>query len=507
MSLKHPGVSPRYHTADEPLWLLIEGAERPLCFEFPPHAHTNLIVGSSSKAAVRVPGSPPVACFIERDGSSIWLTPAALDVEVRLDHLTVSAKQRLFTQSVLELAGTKLKLTVRDTPPTLRADALQGPVATVTIEPCPVNPTSPAGQAPSPPSMLSLKTVELSPMFRPPEPDGAPVAPPETKLQPRPQPSAPVRFTVKTVELAPLEGSPTQVTAPETPAVAEAAVKFDPHRTIEIAPVREPLAPSSSKLKDVKAPLVPVVTSPQAPLVKVLSDTTEFEVPVMMTPSKPARDVRETSRENEAAAAMPSSPKAKAVVAPERPEQVASVSSAPVKQLARGGLLERLGLLAKARPVLVLGSAALGALVLVLFFASVAKLLAPKASAGTQAQPVEARRAPAASASVVASTMPTLEAARPIDARNPTASEPVASVPIALTQTVAAGPAPADVSPAVGHLFAGRLVEAEHSYRELASRYPAEPAFQSIARILARRSSPACRGASPSKSSCPSVKP
>lgn len=119
-----PNPPNRYNPADEPLWLVVQRDDRTNCFEFPPHTHKAIVVGSCSNSDVRISGIAPVAFFLEREGTSIWLTPAYAEAELRLDTLKVEGKRRIYTHGLVELADIELRLRVRDTPPTLRGDGL-----------------------------------------------------------------------------------------------------------------------------------------------------------------------------------------------------------------------------------------------------------------------------------------------------------------------------------------------------------------------------------------------
>jgi hypothetical protein len=65
----------------------------------------------------------------------------------------------------------------------------------------------------------------------------------------------------------------------------------------------------------------------------------------------------------------------------------------------------------------------------------------------------------------------------------------------------------AEVASAVSDLAAGRDAQARTEYTRLAARSPENPAYESLATLLARAASPECEKAKPGTSTaCPEVK-
>ncbi|HEY5961079.1 MAG TPA: hypothetical protein VIV60_31195, partial [Polyangiaceae bacterium] len=97
------------------------------------------------------------------------------------------------------------------------------------------------------------------------------------------------------------------------------------------------------------------------------------------------------------------------------------------------------------------------------------------------------------------------------DRPSPVASKPLGPTagPQARDTKSAAAATERDVTAglAMGHLFAGRLPEAEHAYRELLARYPEDNTYAHVVRILARHNGPDCRPGNPIAKACPTVKP
>jgi hypothetical protein len=89
----------------------------------------------------------------------------------------------------------------------------------------------------------------------------------------------------------------------------------------------------------------------------------------------------------------------------------------------------------------------------------------------------------------------------------PIAPAGAASEPAPTNAVVQAMAPDANASIAVGHLFAGRLAEAEQAYRELAQHNPDDATYPVLARILTRRNRAECRATGTAKNLCPMVKP
>jgi hypothetical protein len=237
--------------------------------------------------------------------------------------------------------------------------------------------------------------------------------------------------------------------------------KPDLYRTIEIAPVGRPIR----------------------------SETTDFELPTLHQRLEAvAPNTRDDSHDQPSSNTenwFQSNDTTRPVNSPPVPTRVRK------RQLLTTSL-EQLGILAKKRPLLVFGGTIAGAFVFVMFLAGITRILVP--NAGHQPRRVVTRTVEKPQITVpqaIASSNPTTPIAAPTEAAAPSSAT-------ASTE---------DIVPAVGHLFAGRLPEAEQAYRELSRKFPNEPAFQSLTRVLARKNGTNCRLANSSKAACPSVKP
>lgn len=308
---------------------------------------------------------------------------------------------------------------------------------------------------------------------------------------------------------------------------AKSEPKIDPYRTIEIAPIRSSEPTPQTPTNRPKLQTLRQTTTIQLGCGGPPSETTDFDVPVVKPTVEQPVIGGSSAATLGAEAALPRQDRRPMIVKAPAPAQDAPVGSDPwfqergsdrpvsTSSAAKVGrrrpslsvALEKLGLRAKRQPVLVFGGAAIGSLVLVLFFAGAAKVLSPHSGPKTE-------RVMAARPTVTGTGTPSVSSkASTREPANETAAAPSAAVqtpipaeakPEDVPAAIAATP---DVAPAVGHLFAGRLPEAEQAYRDLATKFPGEPAFQSASRILARKNGPNCRGANSSKTACPSVKP
>lgn len=212
------------------------------------------------------------------------------------------------------------------------------------------------------------------------------------------------------------------------------------------------------------------------------------------------------------------------------------VRSASVSALRRhtnegpNSALRRLGLLTKRYPVGVFGGAVVVSLLVGVFLVGFSQIVGLSlgskrgsvASSGeVPSASIASVRRPAASVVAAVAVERSLVVAPAACAapRSPAVPIPSVDALAAATPNVgkqvgqvaapvesAASPDP-EIAAAMGHLFAGRLPEAEHAYRTLSQRYPQDRAFGTVARLLARRNGPDCRPGSLQQKSCPTVKP
>lgn len=331
--------------------------------------------------------------------------------------------------------------------------------------------------------------------------------------------AATVVLTTKTLIVVDQSLHGTEQLIPETSGPHEIATakntgRLDPFRTIEIAAIRSSdLVPAHSKNHSRLEDLRQTVTI-ELGNVRKGGDTTDFEVPVV---KHPAQALAVTDSVQTATVDSFKSPPACGQVAASPPN--ASLTSEPrgknhgsAKPLTNSfdaantarnfpslmATLEKLGLLAMRRPWVVLTSAAAGSFLLMMLMIGVVRHLG-HGEARPSRHVVTAQSAPLAA---------NVQSANYNRAAPPVGSTQSQSVTLARSVV-----APAalllvpDTLPAIGHLFSGRLPEAEQAYRELATNFPDDLAFRAASKILGRRNSPTCRIPNSPSISCPSVKP
>lgn len=107
-------------TSNEPLWLIVERDGKSTSYEFPPGGDdTTVVVGSSERAQVRTVGAAPIAFYVERVENELCITSCYLGSDLFIDGRVVSGRRTIVGRATVEVAGARLVLTARDSPPTL----------------------------------------------------------------------------------------------------------------------------------------------------------------------------------------------------------------------------------------------------------------------------------------------------------------------------------------------------------------------------------------------------
>lgn len=288
---------------------------------------------------------------------------------------------------------------------------------------------------------------------------------------------------------------------------SKSSAKIDPFRTIEIGPIRLSEPTPAEETAQPKLETLRQTTTIQIGT-NLGGETTDFDVPVASpTVAQPGTGTASSAPTSPNDAPRLQERRPMIVKAPAPAPQESFESNVPKRLPSLATALEKLGLRAKRQPVLVFGGAAIASFVLVLFFIGVAKMLSPHPTPRTERAVAAQATTTQTSARAERSTIPVGAAATEIAATGSAAPQPPVPAEAKSEDVPAAIAAPPDVAPAVGHLFSGRLPEAEQAYRDLATKFPKEPVFHSAARILARKNSPNCRGVNLTKTACPSVKP
>lgn len=448
--------SPRLQDQNaEPLWLTVRWDDCPeRCFELPPNKHRAIVVGSAPDADIRIEEAAPVAFFIERDDHGVWLTPAYADEALRIDTRKLDKRRRLYLSSVVEISNTKLRLRLRDTPPTLRGDALaKSPYGELDIDK--VFEEYDVAREHAVTTEISRSSIMAA------------IQQPSTTAYSREELVPPDALPTRTIEMSPFDfdklfGTELGVLEPQ-PTIELAPMRFEP-----VAPTQTPRRPQAKVLREMPA-FTRAVPRPSG-------DTTEFEMPLVPSP-QPSALTPKSGRLSSATF---------------NDESNRPVMHSHTEQPAPA-ILAQLGLLTKRRPVAVIGGAAIGTLVMTVFLVGAAQLVGGRSKSKPSARPTTVVTAVAPFASRV--LPPPATAVVSVDS---------AAVP---AQESAAGAEDPAVAAALGHLFAGRLAEAEQAYRGLSAKYPAEASYRSIALMLGRRNSADCRPDNDIKKVCPVVKP
>lgn len=498
-----PHFPPRPKSADESLWLVVGRDKRAQCFELRANIHKAIVVGSSRDADVQIPGAPPVAFFLERDGHGIWLIPAYSESELRIDAKQVYAQTRIFRRAIVEFSDARLELELRDTPPTLRTDSLRpgdGNISDpVSVASClrPNNETattiiaqstvlaamrqsvtkSLAPQKPVSPLALPTKTIEMGPIDF-----DAPFDDTTVRISANPSSTQPLEpEALPLIPAAIIDPSDTpfsdlldhSVATPPTTQIAERPSNV---KTRELGPIGSSHVHNRGKFETLRQ-TVSIQITPD----KKASDTTDFEVPMLGSPTIFGPTGAHLPENSSSPIGATNAPKFRAFL--------------PITTV-----LARLGEMTTRRPIAVLATAGMGSLVLVGFLVAVSHLIGfgryPKPSSHA------ASSVTAAATTVLAPELPR------VDLPSSTAVPSPATAPTTEAEaptTISDGDTP-ETSLAVGHLFAGRLPEAAQAYRDLATRHPNDLAFQAASRILTRRTAPTCSATNNTRTSCPSVK-
>jgi hypothetical protein len=271
--------------------------------------------------------------------------------------------------------------------------------------------------------------------------------------------------------------------------IAEQAVTQSPHSPAT------PVSLSPSRTDSIRSDLSETTQFDAAELGSAiarsgLDTTSRVDVPAL--PNARRLSVRTLGTSTEQVAVMPA-PASEQPTGPSRPPQKLST------------LLARLGVLTARHPVGVISGAAFGSIVMVVFFVGAAQLVKSHSTRG----PSAATRT-AAPSELTTPRPPNTPAKAPslgsVATPSTVASAVVARPPSSTNGTEQAGAVDPYTSVAAGHLFAGRLTEAEQAYRDLAQRHPENETYPVLARVLGRRNSGDCRTNGTSKNSCPTVK-
>ncbi|HMA92186.1 MAG TPA: hypothetical protein VKP30_05845, partial [Polyangiaceae bacterium] len=458
----NPPLSRSISTSEKSFWLLVRCDEQEHSFELPATVHRTLVIGTTRGADVSIASLPPVAFFVERVKHRVSLTPGYFSPDLKLNGNRFAHPSYLLASAVIELGRVRIELLLRESPPTER-----------------MVPLKKADRA-------SSRVAEREDAF-------ALAVSAVTARYSASELLQPAAYPTQTLEMPPFNfGDLPDEDVPSPSKPREAAM--------EELRVTTPLPRLESRGK---------------------SDTTAFDAsllkPVVAPGGVPNAEILESTAAKQAITKpQSSSPSSK------RGERVS------VGETETLTLLARLGVFTKRRPIVVVGYAALGAVVLSVFLVGVAQIAtrshryrfstaASRPVAPTQDAQAQASASPPSAGgdgSSGESKESTLLSASPPNrfagfiveqdaSAAPRVTPPIGSAAVkqaGLDQAKRPAATPDEGEPdapareghqtdrstasddpaipaAVGHLIAGRLVEAEHAYRELAQRHEAQPAY------------------------------
>jgi hypothetical protein len=474
--------------------------------------------------------------MLERDPKGVWLIPGYAGAELRLNSLRIDKPYPIYGRAVIEFEGIRLAILTRDTPPTLRGgmsewgeptlferantdapvNVSERPATTITRSSiCGLDATSEtraysrADLANIDPSVGDTKETPLM-NFEEWLDSPIPAPQPEDQFHEDTIPGGtPRRNTIRPEAPTQL---PRNVTHTIESSKTEELDAYEIRMALERL-VRQPepeaanpvdMLPPAQVFQPVSAPITPQPSSyvQQHPSGNTTThDATNLDLPMASTAGDFSATTEQPIIDKRQEATFSQTP---VTTSPETAYDVPCVQFPRSSETTSNGsrrqpLLETLGLLTKRHPVSVIGGAAIGSMFIVVFMVGVAHLL----GSGTKSEATKAMRksAPIATTATEIRKLSAPSAQPPlvpvVASTSPTAS--------AFTESVIPGNDPA-VTIATGHLFAGRLAEAESAYSELAIRHPEVPSYSIVARILTRRNSANCGSASETKKLCPTVK-
>jgi hypothetical protein len=423
-------------------------------FELPVDSERCIIVGSTLNADVRIDQIPPIAFYLEREGSGVRLTPAYADSLLRVDARRVEAPILLLGQAIVELSDCRLRLELREMPLVRFADDSTCGIA------------SAAGI----PSRVGMALVDESSRT--------------TELL-RPCGIAALRQQVTVVN------PPVRIVVPDmlpTQTVELDAVNFDEWCN----PPSD--APGATRHLDAVGSSILPVPGSSSEFSRVPAATQAYDLPIASPKLACETTVVEVSVARPPSTRTPSSARRQKIESTSESRRAAGIVYASI-----AAVLTR-------RPAVLIAGAVAGSLMLVV------SLVGPGSCRIQQpGAPTARSKGPTVIASSEAPGFGK-NATRSPEPEVPIHDQLLAYPASAIATNTAVGTAVvanADslLPIALGHLFAGRLPAAEQAYRQLAARHPEDPTYSILTRILGRCNSPDCRPASAMHGLCPTVLP
>lgn len=470
--------------------------ERDRVLEFHPGVEGARLVGSAGNADVilRQPGILPVHCYFEREGDHIWLWPGQRSAVVRVNYETISGRERLGSRTIVELGESRMQVAVLEA----EEDApLHGPFGTEVIEINAIRAAVDAFETQQVDMQAVLGALASADWERTADfsrvelaVDGV-LSSDVTDEQPT------LEFDTRTLghfgdDLTPPDASVGRA-APEWMTTTEPiprAVTAAP--TVASARVEQVIVSACIPLEpqQLAVPGVPSIAMPSSPVADLRGRESVRELD-SMTISAPAPAFWSP---------VPAAPSTGLAV---DPGDFATLSE-PIEGLSSYAELESPSNLGQAgrsaapdvrRPPFraqlarSLGTGPATIAVLALF---VALSLSALTAQVVRICPLLGSRTVISGGTAAAASAPRLPALSG-DARQQTLVAAMASSSAAPSALLAQADGDPLVAVAVGHLLMGRESDAMSAYGDLALRYPSEPAYAAISKILRRRVNPQCR--------------
>jgi len=562
--LKHPGETQAIHP---PLWLEISVARTNRVFLVRAEDERAIVVGSLLRADVHLPqqGVAPVHFHFEREGDRIWLVPT-YRAELRVNSARISEPCPIVDRATIEFLGLSLQAVVHEKDPGhgetrtgWRTGVLHGAQRGIDYLTDLPSETDPTGVALTSldrahPTSSTFDTVQVvSPRL---ELDELSVAGTESAgvREHRPDPLPPQNTerifspTFTSERLGPQgtlimdrlrfggvphldssdrrepDGIPAIDTTNRAPIIARPILAvMQTERFVTPATVGSSTAPPEPTAPSPRIRRAPSSGTEPRQTTRIYApteETTQFEIPQPVAPT-PARGVLMTASPPELerdviSARLPlEGPRcAEADADPSTPPPV----ERPVLRARFGQVpwVALLGMIAKRRPIPVAAGTLLSALVLALALVGTSRLL-PGANRAERRASQHVR--PTSEMGVTSTTATATAVPRPSApeaASSPSPAPEVVRAPLEPTSGEGekapgfkkpAGPVGSELVQAVALLQAGRYHDAASAYAALATRSPENPSYAVLARLLEKRSAPACAENGATRESCPEVKP
>lgn len=495
-------------TPDGSLWLEVRQAGRVHVFCCARDDERAIVLGSLPRADIHVAalGMAPVHLHFEREGALLLLAPS-YHAEVRVNSMLARGPVALPAHAIVEFSGLRIEVLVHSTRPK-SADT-----------PSPDIPERESGIAYIAALPTDTQTTKLA-LEAYPRVDNVQggIETSENLVDINHEALRTQRIvrgepdyqTTQVMERLQVVTDAIPVQAQQTMRMERVSPEAFRFPTVEVTPVIETrrLKPvevaAAAPKQDISAPPPPEV--PSSPAALGWQETTAFDLESLRSELAPTP--LPAAKVATAPTPRPPSPPAPATTS----APMSGKSSPPPARSVRarpgvlGRALMRLGEHAKARPAAVAGAGLCISIALALTLVGLTQVVGGGRSALATPHPS------AGSASMPAHTEPpTSSAAVQPEATAPTPSTSTAvaiaaDAPKPLTSQRAPSPTASPMALAAAHLVAGRYVEARAAYAALSASHPENLAYQSMSRLLERRTGPSCNGLGAS-SSCPEIVP